>query len=107
VNGENKPKRIPGATVRYCYIVANAAGGADATGAIVSDTLDKDVLSFNGAQVAMYSGAGTCDCTTMTDVSTANGPAGQDPDAQGKLKVDFETVAGGETKCGYITATIQ
>lgn len=107
VNGTTNPKRIPGAVVRYCYIVANAAGGADASGAIVTDTLDKNVLSFNGAQVAMYNGAGTCDCATVTDIATSNGPSGQDPDAQGLLKVDFETVAGGTTKCGYITATIQ
>jgi hypothetical protein len=107
VNGTTNPKRIPGAVVRYCYIVSNAEGGADASGAVVTDTLDKNVLSFNGAQVATYTGAGTCDCTTMTDITTGNGPNGQDPDAQGVLKVDFETVAGGETKCGYITATIQ
>ncbi len=107
VNGTTNPKRIPGATVRYCYIVANAAGGADASGAIVSDTLDASVLSFNGAQVAMYTGSGTCDCATMTDITTTNGANGQDPDAQGVLKVDFDTVAGGETKCGYITATIK
>ena len=107
VNGETNPKRIPGAIVRYCYIVANADGGADASGAVVSDTLDAAVLSFNGAQVATYNGAGTCDCATIADVVTGNGPAGQDPSSQGLLKVDFETVAGGQTKCGYVTATIE
>lgn len=107
VNGTNNPKRIPGATVRYCYIVANADGGAEASGAVVTDTLDSSVLSFNGAQVVTYNGAGTCDCATMDDISGANGDNGQDPNAQGLLKADFGTVAGGETKCAYVTTTIK
>jgi len=109
VNGNTNPKRIPGAEVRYCYIVANEANGAVASGAVVSDTLDASVLSFNGAQIAMYdvNAAGTCDCATATDIATGNGLAGQDPSSQGVLKVDFDTVSGGQTKCGYVTATIK
>ncbi len=108
VNGTNNPKRIPGAVVRYCYIVTNAEGGAEASGALVTDTLDQQVLDTNGQSVAMYSGSGTCDCNSAdADVAGANGANGQDPDAQGVVKVDFDTVAGGTTECAYVKATIK
>lgn len=37
INGVTNPKMIPGATVEYCIQVANAAGGATATGVTISD----------------------------------------------------------------------
>jgi hypothetical protein len=108
VNGTTNPKRIPGAVVRYCYIVVNADGGADATGALVTDTLDPAILDTTGKNVATYSGAGTCDCNSAdAEITGSNGANGQDPNAQGVLKVDFETVAGGATECAYVSATIK
>ncbi len=108
VNGTNNPKRIPGATIRYCYIVTNAEGGAEASGAIVTDTLDPDILDTTGQSVVMYSGTGICDCNTNeSEITGANGANGQDPDAQGTLKIDFDTVAGGTTECAYIKAKIK
>jgi hypothetical protein len=108
VNGENNPKRIPGAVIRYCYIVSNATGGAEATGALVSDTINPAILDTTGQSVAMYSGSATCDCNTPDSENTAsNGANGQDPDAQGRVKIDFDTVAGGATECAYVKATIK
>ncbi len=108
VNGKNNPKRIPGATIRYCYIVTNAEGGVDASGALVTDTLDPNILDTFGQSVAMYSGTGTCDCNTPDSEATgSNGANGQDPDAQGVVKVDFDTVAGGTTECAYVKAKIK
>jgi hypothetical protein len=108
VNGTTNPKRIPGAIVRYCYIVTNAVGGAEATGALVTDTLDQSVLDTTGQSVATYTGAGTCDCSSAdADITGANGALGQDPDAQGVVKVDFDTVDGGTTECAYVSATIK
>jgi len=108
VNGNNNPKRIPGAVVRYCYIVKNAEGGAEASGALVTDTLDTNVLSLSGATVKLYGGNGTCDCNTPdSDITASNGANGQDPNAQGVTKIDFGTVAGGATECAYVSATIK
>jgi hypothetical protein len=108
VNGTTNPKRIPGAIVRYCYIVTNAVGGAQATGALVTDTLDQTVLDTTGQSVATYSGAGTCDCNSAeADITGSNGALGQDPNAQGVVKVDFDTVDGGTTECAYVSATIK
>ena len=108
VNGTSNPKRIPGAVVRYCYIVTNAAGGAEATGALVTDTLAPAVLDTTGQTVATYSGAGTCDCSSAaTDITGVNGALGQDPNGQGVVKLDFDAVAGGATECAYVSATIK
>ena len=108
VNGTTNPKRIPGAEIRYCYIVTNATGSADATGAVITDTLNPATLEAAGSSVAMFSGAGTCDCNSVAgDIAGANGPAGQDPNAQGLTLFDFETVAGGVTECAYVTVTIK
>jgi hypothetical protein len=108
VNGTTNPKRIPGAEIRYCYIVTNATGSADATGAVITDTLNTATLEAAGSSVAMFSGAGTCDCDSIAgDIAGANGPAGQDPNAQGLTLFDFETVAGGVTECAYVTVTIK
>ncbi len=108
VNGTTNPKRIPGAVIRYCYIVTNATGGAQATGALVTDTLDQTVLDTTGQSVATFTGAGTCTCDSAdADITGANGANGQDPDAQGVVKVDFDSVDGGTTECAYVNATIK
>jgi hypothetical protein len=108
VNGTTNPKRIPGAVVRYCYIVENAANGADASNAVLSDTLSTAILDTTGQSVAMYSGTGTCDCNTPdSEITGSNGANGQDPDAQGVVKIDFDTVTSGTTECAYVKATIK
>ncbi len=108
VNGTNNPKRIPGAVVRYCYIVTNATIDTEATGAVVTDTLDTAILNTTGQSVATYTGGGTCACdSAASDIAGANGDNGQNPDAQGQVKVDFDTVAAGTTECAYVSATIK
>ena len=108
VNGTTNPKRIPGAVVRYCYIVVNAEGGAEATGALITDILDPTVLDLSGSTVATYSGEATCDCSSADDdITGENGINGQNPNAQGQVKVDFDTVAGGATECAYVSAIIK
>ena len=108
VNGATNPKRIPGAEVRYCYIVENATGGADATGALITDILNPDVLDLSASTVVTYSGTGTCACDSANaDITGSNGANGQNPNAQGQVKVDFDTVAGGTTECAYVSAVIK
>lgn len=108
VNGTTNPKRIPGAVVRYCYIVENAAGGAEATGALITDILNPTVLDLSAATVATYAGSGTCACDAVdADITGSNGALGTNPNAQGEVKVDFDAVAGGATECAYVSAVIK
>ncbi len=108
VNGTANPKRIPGAVVRYCYIVENAVGGAEATGALITDILNPTVLDLSASTVVTYSGVGTCACDAAdADIAGANGALGTNPDAQGQVKVDFDAVAGGVTECAYVSAIIK
>ena len=108
VNGTVNPKRIPGAVVRYCYIVKNENVSTEATEAIITDILNPTVLDLAGATVATYNGAGTCDCDSEdADITGTNGAHGQNPNAQGQVKVDFDTIAGGATECAYVSATIK
>ena len=105
---EDNPKRIPGAVIRYCYIVENGADGAEATGAHVTDILNPTVLDLSASTVITYNGTGTCACDTAAgEIGGINGPNGTNPDAQGEVKVDFDAVAGGTTECAYVSAIIK
>lgn len=87
INGTTNPKMIPGATIQYCIAVSNAAGGADATGVTITDTLPDRVTydSTYGIRLNGTVASGTCqadgaaggDFTANTVNGTiANLPAG-------------------------------
>jgi len=42
-NGTTSPKAIPGAVITYTVTVANAAGGANATGVAIADSLATEI----------------------------------------------------------------
>ena len=105
----NHPKRIPGATIRYCFIVENT-GSTDATSVVATDDMDENVFDFTNSTTTLYSKTdGNCDCTTLDSTDGANGSNGQDPtnDNGGVAKIDFGTVAANTKKCGYVTAEIK
>ncbi|NPA59808.1 MAG: hypothetical protein GXO30_05015 [Epsilonproteobacteria bacterium] len=109
VNDTTNPKRIPGAVVRYCFIVENT-GSSDATDVLVTDDMDENVFDFANSAVTLYKLTDdACECDTMEDVDGANGSNGQDPtnDNDGVAKVDFGTLSASSKKCGYVTAEIK
>jgi hypothetical protein len=53
VNGNTSPKLIPGAVVRYCIQVANAAGGATATAPAISDSLASLPVTFVASTIKL------------------------------------------------------
>jgi uncharacterized repeat protein (TIGR01451 family) len=98
VNGTTKPKRIPGATIRYAIEVSNS-GNTDADSVSTTDALSGD-LTYSAA----YIREGSCSCASPSgtdnegDASTSN--SGQD------VTLDFGTVEANSKECAYIEATI-
>jgi uncharacterized repeat protein (TIGR01451 family) len=109
VNDTTNPKRIPGAVVRYCFIVENT-GSTDATNVLVTDDMNENIFDFASSTVTLYKLTDSnCACDTMEDVDGANGSNGQNPtnDNDGLTKVDFDTLSANSKKCGYVTAEIK
>jgi uncharacterized repeat protein (TIGR01451 family) len=109
VNDTTNPKRIPGAVVRYCFIVENT-GSTDATNVLVTDDMDENVFDFTNSTVTLYKLTDSnCACDTMENVDGVNGSNGQNPtnDNGGVAKVDFDTLSANSKKCGYVTAEIK
>jgi surface protein len=72
VNGTTNPKRIPGATIRYCFTVDNTGDG-DAEDATISDSLTgdgKDNLTYVQSGSVVQDISTACDCAALT---TTNG----------------------------------
>ena len=71
-NAGNNPKRIPGATIRYCYTVTNS-GGADATVANIGEDLDEsqfDLSTFTTNDIKIYTGVDTFNCANAANLTT-------------------------------------
>jgi len=69
VNGTSNPKRIPGATIRYCFRVDNT-GEAAAENATVNDSLTgngKDNLTYIKSGGIVQDINTACDCAALTD----------------------------------------
>ena len=78
VNGATNPFAIPGATIQYCILVTNAAGGATATSVTISDPVPSTLLqggtinirgpvpSTSDACAATNSGTGSISGTTVS-----------------------------------------
>ena len=89
-------KMVPGARVRYCIIVANAAGGGTATGVVVTDpvpstlAIDATTLRINGTATAGVCAGGAAGGTVTgqnVNSGTLNNIA-----AGSSLSVFFEAV---------------
>ena len=68
VSGTTDPKAIPGAVVEYCIAVSNAAGGAEATNIVVTDTVP--------ANTTFEAGSILLDGTVTTGTCNLDGSAG-------------------------------
>ncbi|NKQ41671.1 MAG: lamin tail domain-containing protein [Sulfurovum sp.] len=71
VNNTTNPKRIPGATIRYCFTVDNTGDG-NAENAVINDTLTgsgRDNLTYVNAGFVLQNINTTCSCSTIADTS--------------------------------------
>ena len=97
VNLTANPKAIPGATIEYCIVVANAGGSQTATDVAISDPLPGTVTYIaNSTYLNGSVTGGNCD---------ENGTAGGSF-ASNTVSGTLASVAGGETKTLRFRATI-
>ncbi|HFQ61044.1 MAG TPA: lamin tail domain-containing protein [Epsilonproteobacteria bacterium] len=105
INASN-PKRIPGATIRYCFTVDNTGGG-NADNVKVTDSLTgngKDNLTYVKSGKVIQDIATACDCATLSDSSGSI--SGTD------VTINIGTLTGTTAtttsrSCAYIEMTIQ
>jgi len=105
VNGAINPKRIPGATIRYCFTVDNTGEG-DADNVTIDDSLTgsgKDNLTYVNSGRVIQSISTACDCPAIVD--TSGSISGTD------VTIDLGRITGtGATAtsraCAYIETTI-
>ena len=107
VNNTTRPKRIPGATIRYAFQVSNT-GSIAATNVLVDDTLNSgfDHNTIQNLQIQ----SGLCDCSGVA--SASNNGANGTGNGVNPVKLDFGTVAGGSVasptrECGYFEVDIK
>lgn len=98
VNGATNPKAIPGATIEYCIVVANAAGGAAASSVAISDPLSSE-MTYSSAYGIFLDG------TVTSGACNADGTSGGSY-ASGTVSGTLTNVAAGATKTMRFRATI-
>ena len=98
VSGTTNPKMIPGAVVEYCVAVANAAGGASATGVNIVDTLPAET-SYLAAFGILVNG------TVTGSTCNADGTAGGSH-AAGVVSAPLADVAPGTTRTVLFRVTL-
>ena len=91
-------KMIPGATIEYCIIIANGAGGGTATGISVSDPVP--------ATLSIVAGSLRINGTATAGVCNANGVAGGSVAGQTVSSGTLNNVAAGANVTVYFQATI-
>ncbi|MFT4026664.1 MAG: hypothetical protein QM676_07680 [Novosphingobium sp.] len=97
-NLTTNPKMIPGATIEYCIAVANAAGGATATGINVSDTLPL-ATTYDSTFGIKLNG------TVTGGACNADGTAGGSF-ASGTVTGSLSNIAAGTTRTLVFRATV-
>jgi len=109
VNGTTNPKRIPGATIRYCFTVDNNGTG-DADDVAIHDTLDstgnRDKLTYvKSGHGNLVNGTGSScsenDCKNISNVSGSYNSNTKQVDLN--LTTPFTE---GHHECAYIEVTI-
>lgn len=110
VNGSSNPKAIPGAIVEYCIAVANAPGGAAATGVAISDTIPANLAYYSSlatgpATVPAVIGVVT-EGTVTGSTCNADG-SGTGAQASGVVSGNLGTVASGATETLIFRATVE
>lgn len=112
IAGATEFYNIPGATVEYCIAVTNAAGGADATGVAISDTIP-GTTTFVASSIVIGGTATIDDNGTpgntaddvLTSCDNSTGSAGGSF-AAGTVSATIGTVAAGTTEIVTFRATI-
>ncbi len=102
VNGTTRPKRIPGATIRYAIELENITD-FDTDNNIVTDTVDSnfDTSTIRNIQIV----SSPCDCTGVS--SASNNGANGTGNGVTPVKLDFGSVVANAKECGYIEVDIK
>ena len=98
LNGTTDPKAIPGATIEYCIVVANAAGSATASSVAISDPLPSTVTYSSGYGIFLN---GSVTSGVCNEDGSAGGSYGS-----GTVNGTLASVAAGETKTLRFRAVI-
>ncbi len=112
INGATNPKRIPGATIRYCFSVENS-GSAAATVAKIGDDLDEtiyDVSSLTNNDIKIYTGADTFNCESadaLTGLQSNPDATGSVDNTTGAIVIDLEGVDAAAKKSVYFEVTLR
>lgn len=91
-------KMIPGATIQYCIIAANAAGGATATGVSITDPVP--------ATLSIVAGSLRINGTATAGVCNPDGVAGGTVAGQNVSSGTLNNIAPGTNRTMYFQATI-
>ncbi len=100
-NGVTNPKMIPGATVQYCIVVVNAAGGGAADSVAISDLVPANT-TFVAGSIRI---SGTYTGTVPTGTCNGDGVVGG-AFAAGTVSGNLGTIAAGATRTLYFNVTI-
>jgi uncharacterized repeat protein (TIGR01451 family) len=106
-NGTTNPKRIPGAVVEYCIVVANT-GSTTADTIVMSDSIATQPVTFVAGSIVA---GGAADCTGGTaEDDNAAGADESDPNGGGfaanVVTITVPSVAGGASTSGRFRVTI-
>lgn len=107
VNGTSNPKRIPGATIRYCFTIDNTGDGT-AYDLNLSDPLSgsgREHLDYHRSGSVIQSISSPCDCAAITNT-------GGSIDADRNVTISIGDLSGSDDTahsraCAYIETTIQ
>jgi uncharacterized repeat protein (TIGR01451 family) len=97
-NSAANAKMIPGATIQYCIIAANAAGGATATGVTITDPVP--------ATLSIVAGSLRINGTATAGVCNADGVAGGTIAGQNVSSGALNNIAAGANVTVYFQAVI-
>jgi len=101
VNGTTNPKRIPGATIRYCFTVDNNGSGV-AEDVVLHERLSgegRENLTYEEAAGQVQAATEVCDCTGSMSGATVT-RSGED------LNISLGTIAPDQRGCAYIEMSI-
>ena len=101
VNGTTNPKRIPGATIRYCFTVDNNGSGM-AEDVTIHERLTgngRENLSYEEAAGQVQAATSTCDCAGSMSGATIT-RSGED------LNISLGTITPDQRGCAYIEMSI-
>ncbi len=103
VNGPTNPKAIPGATIEYCIVVSNAAGGATGTNIDVNDDLPADVSYLTAFGIFVD---GNASCASGTRGDNLPTPTASYISGTHEITADLSNIAPSQSRSVYFRVTI-